>query len=368
MRRAPLPSGGREVRRSSGIPCSRDGSSPCSLSLQPHATATKPSGFPRFQMHTNKSKYRALPGNAPAPQGRGCHRKFALSQSQSVFHKAFHRARDNPSASPVEAGPERAGPSRAVGQPGSGRSRVGRAAAPQTPPRHPRLLRVILKKRCNSSGFNSRLGTPRRGAGPHEAHPALTASPWPPHSPRYHCGSEHGSRNPSYPSRRCHGDAVGSDPRPREEGCDLGLSRPLTSGGGGAEPLIPAESQPGSAFQLLSPSCNDAPSCACRVFLRGAGVLRGRPGRPVPCQPCQKPSRQLRSDPGSLLPAGAGAWTLSPTGLAAPAAPALRSAPGSLGLPWPPPPQRLPAAPKPSRASPGQAPGPGSPGRQGKAM
>lgn len=112
-------------------------------SLQPHAPATKPSGFPRFQKHTNRSKYRALPGNAPAPQGRGCHKKFALSESQLVISQSVSQSRGNPSGSPVEPGPERAGPSRAVGQPGSargGRSRAGRAAAPQTAPRHPRLL------------------------------------------------------------------------------------------------------------------------------------------------------------------------------------------------------------------------------------
>lgn len=59
------------------------------LSLQPHSPATKPSGFPLFQMYTSRSKYRVLPGNAPAPQGKGWQEKFARCASQRVFHKAF---------------------------------------------------------------------------------------------------------------------------------------------------------------------------------------------------------------------------------------------------------------------------------------
>lgn len=118
----------------------RGGSGPWSISVQPHAPATKPSGFPHFQMHTNRSKYRVLPGNAPALQGRGWQEKFALSESQSVFHKAFvfykhprGRSSGNPLAGPRETQSRESRAEERPRKPGSSRARVAAAPGQQEP-------------------------------------------------------------------------------------------------------------------------------------------------------------------------------------------------------------------------------------------
>lgn len=106
-------------------------------------------------------------------------------------------------------------------------------------------------------------------------------------------------------SHGCHRDAVGRNPRPLEEGCGLGLSRPLTRGGG-AEPLIPAGEPAWAAFSSGFP--RPLPPrlvCVPRVFAWSRCRARGRP-RPIPCRPCHKPSRQLRSCSPRSFPTGAG--------------------------------------------------------------
>lgn len=131
----------------------RGGSGPWSISVQPHAPATKPSGFPHFQMHTNRSKYRVLPGNAPAPQEQAGRKSSHSVKVRVYFTKRLcstntpvvgaletrQRALEKPS--PVRAGPRSARGSRGapgpVSRPGRGsRSRPARAVAPQTTPHH----------------------------------------------------------------------------------------------------------------------------------------------------------------------------------------------------------------------------------------
>lgn len=195
-------------------------------------------------------------------------------------------------------------------------------------------------------------------------HPALAASPWPPHCPPAPLRLRAWQQKPFLPI------ATAATVMLRavilvhaRRGASWDFLDPSTRRGGGAEPLIPAGEPAWAVFSsCFPPSINDAPSRACRVFLRGASVAPGA----APAGPSRAgPARNRIGSSGAAVVAGrrpgpgTGAWTLPRTGLAAPAAPVPRSSPGPVGLPWP----RHPSASRSPKAEP-RFPGTGSPARR----
>lgn len=134
------PQWGRGVRRGAGTRRGGSGPGPAPSTLRPPNR-----GVSLAFQRTRQIQIPPAARDAPAPQGRGRQEKFALGESQSVFHKAFMfykrpggGSSGNPLAALWEPSAPRAGPGRAVQplrQPGSARSPGTRAAAPQTTPR-----------------------------------------------------------------------------------------------------------------------------------------------------------------------------------------------------------------------------------------